>query len=74
MGSSWISGWHFTAVLDDALVDAWDEGLDELRKNLAVSEGIKVLLCEDRKAFYLKADDLDSSEVNEALERTDTDG
>jgi hypothetical protein len=76
--SAWIAGWDFTVVLDDALVGGLDEELDELRKNLAASEGITAVLHEDREVFHLKVDGLDVSEVeekvNEAIERTGIDG
>jgi hypothetical protein len=75
--SDWISGWDFTVVFDDALVGGLDEELDELRENLAASEGITAVLHEDREVMYLKVDDLDLSKVEEkvkvAIERTGTD-
>jgi hypothetical protein len=76
--SAWIFGWDFTVVFDDALVGGLDEELDELRENLAASEGITEVLHEDREVFHLKADGLDASQVeekvNEAVERTGIDG
>jgi hypothetical protein len=65
--SAWISGWDFTVVFDDALVGGLDEELDELRKNLAASEGITAVLHEDREVFHLRADDLNLSEVAEKV-------
>jgi hypothetical protein len=72
--SAWISGWHFTVVFDDALVGGLDEELDELRENLAASEGVTAVLHEDWGVFHLKVEDLGVSQVeervDEALRRT----
>jgi hypothetical protein len=72
--ASWISGWDFTVVFDDALVGGLNQELDELRENLAVSEGVTAVLHEDREVFHLKVEDLGVSQVEErigeALRRT----
>jgi hypothetical protein len=71
---SWIPGWDYTVVFDDALVGGLNQELDELRENLAVSEGVTAVLNEDREVFHLKVEDLDISQVEErigeALRRT----
>jgi hypothetical protein len=75
--SAWISGWDFTVVFDDDLVGGLDEELDELRENLAASEGVTAVLHEDREVMHLKVDYVDVSEVEEmvkaAIERTGID-
>jgi hypothetical protein len=72
--SAWISGWDFTVVFDDALVGELGEGLEELRVELAASEGVAAVLHEDREVLHLRVEELDVSEVeqkvNEGIERT----
>lgn len=62
----------------DAFVGGLDEELDELRDNLAASEGVTAALQEVREVLHLEVDGLDVSEVaeriNEAVERTGIDG
>ena len=52
--------------------------MDELRDNLAASEGVTAALQEVREVLHLEVDGLDVSEVaeriNEAVERTGIDG
>ena len=71
---AWIDGWDCTVVFDDEVVGGLEwEKLDQLRDNLAASEGITEVLHEDREVFHLKADvNLSSVEakVAEAIEQT----
>jgi hypothetical protein len=72
----WIDGWDCTVVFDDEVVGGlhW-ETLDQLRDNLAASEGISEVLHEDREVFHLKVENLDFSSVEAkvagAVEQTD---
>jgi hypothetical protein len=66
--SAWISGWDFTVVFDDTLVGEPGEELEELRAELAASEGVAAVLHEDREMFHLRVEGL---EVSGAVERTD---
>jgi hypothetical protein len=72
----WIDGWDCTVVFDDEVVGGLDwEKLDQLRENLAASEGITDVLHEDREVFHLKILGLDfpsvEAKVTEAVEQTD---
>ena len=71
---AWIDGRDCTVVFDDEVVGGLEwEKLDQLRDNLAASEGITEVLHEDREVFHLKADiGLSSVEgkVAEAIEQT----
>jgi hypothetical protein len=72
----WLDGWDCTVVFDDEVVGGLDwETLDQLRENLAASEGISEVLHEDREVFHLKVIDLDfpsvEAKVAEAVEQTD---
>ena len=72
---AWIDGWYCTAVFDDEVVGGLDwEKLDQLRDNLAASEGIIEVLHEDREVFHLKVENLNLSAVErkvaEAVEQT----
>jgi hypothetical protein len=73
---SWLDGWDCTVVFDDEVVGGLDwEKLDQLRDNLAASEGITEALHEDREVFHLKVLNLDfpsvEAKVAEAVEQTD---
>jgi hypothetical protein len=73
----WIAGWDYTVVFDDEVVGGLEwETLDQLRDNLAASEGISEVVQEDREVFHLKVEGLDfpsvEAKVAEALEQTDT--
>jgi hypothetical protein len=75
---TWVDGWDCTVVFDDEVVGGLEwEKLDQLRDNLAASEGITGILHEDREVFHLKVEDLDLSaiegKVAEAVERTGID-
>ena len=75
---TWVDGWDCTIVFDDEVVGGLEwEKLDQLRDNLAASEGIIGVLHEDREVFHLKVEDLDLSaiegKVAEAVERTGID-
>ena len=75
---TWVDGWDCTVVFDDEVVGGLEwEKLDQLRDNLATSEGISGVLHEDREVFHLKVEDLDLSaiegKVAEAVERTGID-
>jgi hypothetical protein len=75
---TWVDGWDCTVVFDDEVVGGLDwEKLDQLRDNLAASEGISGVLHEDREVFHLKLEDLDLSSIEgkvaEAVERTGID-
>ena len=72
---AWGPGWDCTVVFDDEVVGGLEwEKLDQLRDNLAASEGITEVLHEDREVFHLKVEDLDFSAVEEkvaeAVEKT----
>jgi hypothetical protein len=72
----WIDGWDCTVVFDDEVVGGLEwEKLDQLRENLAASEGISEVLQEDREVFHLKVLGLDftsvEAKVAEAIEHTD---
>ncbi len=72
---AWIDGWDCTVVFEDEVVGGLDwEKLDQLRDNLAASEGITEVLHEDREVFHLKAENLNLSAVEgkvaEAVEQT----
>jgi hypothetical protein len=71
----WIDGWDCTVVFDDEVVGSLDwEKLDQLRDNLAASEGITEVLHEDREVFHLKVLNLDfpsvEAKVAQAVEQT----
>jgi hypothetical protein len=75
---TWVDGWDCTVVFDDEVVGGLEwEKLDQLRDNLATSEGISGVLHEDREVFHLKVEDLDlcaiEGKVAEAVERTGID-
>jgi hypothetical protein len=75
---TWVDDWDCTVVFDDEVVGGLDwEKLDQLRDNLAASEGISGVLHEDREVFHLKLEDLDLSSIEgkvaEAVERTGID-
>ena len=62
--------------IDDEAVGGLEwEKLDQLRENLAASEGISEVLQEDREVFHLKVLGLDFTSVEvkvaEAVEQTD---
>ena len=72
----WIDGWDYTVVFDDEVVGGLEWGtLDQLRNNLAASEGISEVVQEDREVFHLKVLNLDipsvEAKVAEAIEQTD---
>jgi hypothetical protein len=72
----WIDGWDCTVVFDDEVVGGLEwETLDQLRDNLAASEGISEVVQEDREVFHLKVENLDfpsvEAKVAEAVEQTD---
>ena len=72
----WIDGWDCTVVFDDEVVGGLDwETLDQLRDNLAASEGIREVVQEDREVFHLKVHNLDFPSVEamvaEAVEQAD---
>jgi hypothetical protein len=72
----WIDGWDCTVVFDDEVVGSLEwEKLDQLRENLAASEGISEVLQEDREVFHLKVLGLDYTSVEVkvagAIEQTD---
>ncbi len=72
----WIDGWDYTVVFDDEVVGGLEwETLDQLRNNLAASEGISEVFQEDREVFHLKVLNLDipsvEAKVVEAIEQTD---
>lgn len=72
----WIDGWDYTVVLDDEVVGGLDwQKLDQLRENLASSDGVSEVVHEDREVFHLKVlnPDVASVEVTvaEAIEQTD---
>jgi hypothetical protein len=72
----WIDGWDYTVVFDDEVVGGLEwETLDQLRDNLAASEGISEVVQEDREVFHLKVFNLDipsvEAKVAEAIEQTD---
>ena len=72
----WIDGWDYTVVIDDEVVGGLEwETLDQLRNNLAASEGISEVVQEDREVFHLKVLNLDipsvEAKVAEAIEQTD---
>jgi hypothetical protein len=72
----WIDGWDCTVVFDDEVVGGLEwETLDQLRENLAASEGISEVVQEDREVFHLKVHNLDfpsvEAKVAEAIEQTD---
>lgn len=78
MEEAWVEGWDCTVVFDDEVVGGLEwEKLDQLRDNLAASEGISGVLHEDREVFHIKVEDLDLSaiegKVAEAVERTGID-
>ena len=59
----WIDGWDYTVVIDDEVVGGLEwERLDQLRNNLAASEGISEVFQEDREVFHLKVLNLDISQ------------
>src|SRR5918992_4381071 len=61
---TWIDGWDCTVVFDDEVVGGLDwEKLDQLRDNLATSEGITEVVQEDREVFHLKVEGLSLSAV-----------
>ena len=75
VGEAWVDGWDCTVVFDDEVVGGLDwEKLDQLRDNLAASEGIVEVLHEDREVFHLRVEDPNLSAVEgkvaEAVERT----
>ncbi len=75
---TWVDGWDCTVVFDDEVVGGLEwEKLDQLRDNLAASEGITAVLHEDREVFHLKVEDLDltaiEGKVAGAVERTGID-
>lgn len=60
----WVDGWDCTVVFDDEVVGGIDrEKLDQLRDNLAASEGITEVVHEYREVFHLKVLDLDLPSV-----------
>ena len=72
---AWLDGWDCTVVFDDEVVGGLDWGkLDQLRDNIALSEGIIEVLHEDREVFHLKVGNPDLSSVErkvaEAVELT----
>jgi hypothetical protein len=72
----WIDGWDCTVVFDDEVVGGLDwETLDQLRENLAASEGVTEVVHEDREVFHLKVENLDfpsvEAKVAEAVQQTD---
>ena len=72
----WIDGSDYTVVFDDEVVGGLEwETLDQLRENLAASEGISEVVQEDREVFHLKVLNLDipsvETKVAEAIEQTD---
>jgi hypothetical protein len=72
----WIDGWDCTVVFDDEVVGGLEwEKLDQLRENLAASEGISEVLQEDREVLHLKVENLDftlvEAKVAGAIEQTD---
>ena len=72
----WRDGWDYTVVFDDEVVGGLEwETLDQLRDNLAASEGISEVVQEDREVFHLKVLNLDipsvEAKVAEAIEQTD---
>ena len=72
----WIDGWDCTVVFDDEVVGGLEwETLDQLRENLAASEGISEVHQEDREVFHLKVLNLDflsvEAKVAEAVDQTD---
>lgn len=72
---AWVDGWDCTVVFNDEVVGGleWEE-LDQLRDNLAASEGVVEVLHEDREVFHLKVGTPDlapvEGKVAEALGRT----
>ncbi len=62
-----VSGWDFTVVFDDALVGGLGEELEELRAELAASQGVTAVLHEDREVFHLRVEALDISEVEQKV-------
>jgi hypothetical protein len=61
---SWVDGWDCTVVFGDEVVGGIDrEKLDQLRDNLAASEGITEVVHEYREVFHLKVLDLDLPSV-----------
>ena len=75
---AWVDGWDCTVVFDDEVVGGLDwEQLDQLRDNLAASEGIVEVLHEDREVFHLRVEDPNLTSVEgkvaKAVERTGID-
>ena len=72
----WIDGWDCTVVFNDEVVGGLDwQKLDQLRENLAASDGVTEVVHEDREVFHLKVENLDfasvEAKVAEAIEQTD---
>ena len=72
----WIDGWDCTVAFDDEVVGGLEwETLDQLRDNLAASEGISKVIQEDSEVFHLEVESHAfpsvEAKVAEAVERTD---